>query len=132
MTDDIDQELYEIDPWRQDEIDMARRDDWEREREQEESAKRRTLTRTDEAGFRVAVPREVGGLTILAVSRYAPGGTGFYASAIAVAEGDPGGFSTHWLVYNDEHDHWDLLVGHYLFDTRQHADEDAAERVMWG
>ena len=108
MTDNIDSDLYEID------------------------AQRRTLTRTDEAGFRAAVPREVGGLTILAVSRYKPGGEGFFASAIVVAEGDPGGFSTHWLTYDDQYDHWHVMVGHYMFDTREDADRDAAERVMWG
>src|SRR4051812_10807816 len=91
----------------------------------------RTLTRTDEAGFRAAVPREVGGLTILAVSRYHPGGTGFFASAIAVAEGDPGGFSTHQLVYDDDRDQWHVMVGHYLFASRDEADRDAAERVAW-
>src|SRR3954466_7033896 len=85
----------------------------------------RPLTRTDEAGFRVAVPREVGGLTILAVSRYHPGGTGFFASAIPVAEGDPGGFPTHQLLYDDDRDQWHVMVGHYLFASRDEADRDA-------
>src|SRR4051812_33943136 len=90
-----------------------------------------TLTRYDEAGFRASVPRTVSGLTILAVSRYRPGGSDYFASAVAVAEGDPGGFSTHVVVYDDERDEWNMIVGHYVFDSRDEADRDAAERVHW-
>lgn len=90
-----------------------------------------TLTRHDEAGFRACVPREVGGLTILAVSRWKAGGVGYFASAVAVAEGDPGGYSTHIVIYDDERDQWSIQIGHYLFDTREDADRDAAERVHW-
>jgi len=91
----------------------------------------RTLTRYDEAGFRTAVPRKVGGLTILAVSRWKSGGVGFFASAVAVAEGDAGGFSTHIVVYDDERDHWSVQIGHYTFPNRAEADADAAARVHW-
>ena len=89
---------------------------------------RRPNAITTEVAFAVSRPLAVGSLRILAVGSFTPATGSTYAASEVVCDGDAGGFSTHTLIFNDEHAHWYLDRGHYCFATLSAALADMAER----
>lgn len=83
---------------------------------------------TDEATFLAIAPKIKGGLTLLQFGSFQPARPGLYAAAEVLCSGDPGGFSTHRLIFNDEHGIFSLESGHYCLPTLAKAREDLASR----
>ena len=94
--------------------------------------------RTDEAGFRALVPRNVAQFTVLEVGGFSPGRPGFYASAFALLKVS-NGYSTHRLICADDRPDaqlsWYLTSGHCFTEpgddmgNRKRAEADFVQRA---
>lgn len=70
----------------------------------------------------------VRGFLVLATGRFSPAENGSYAALEVLCSGDAGGFSTHTLIFNDEHSDWASERGHYCFDSLDKARADLNAR----
>lgn len=76
----------------------------------------RPRDRQDVVGFRLAVPEQVDGHTVVEVAFCTPGGPGFNASALAVTQQGLA-YATHLLQYDQQRRRWCLEHGHYGFTS---------------
>jgi hypothetical protein len=94
------------------------------------------FNRASETQFRTNVPCLVNGALILEVIGYQPGGSGEYASALALSQPRPDTWATYHLICVDDNPigeiSWSLTTGHYDFLNRESAFADLVSRSRYG
>ncbi|MFI9507253.1 hypothetical protein [Nocardia sp. NPDC052566] len=88
-------------------------------------------TRIAEAEFRAKAPRHLSGIEVLEITRFDGGSfdTHTYAhAAVLTRRGE--NYSTHLLIYRDDHADFLLERGHYDYLTRSAAEDDARRRNL--